>query len=109
MQGPRLIADLTYALGADEPTVEERLSDAVIARVGEVSRRIMRLEIQREHLEATLAACAEVLRSKELELATKAQRGAPLRMAAHYGLLSSAMNNLLAQEMLPRLRSITER
>lgn len=101
--GGLLCAQFIYAFGSDEHAVAEPMEGSVRAYVGEVSGRVMRLEIPRERYETRLAGAAEEFKTRQHKLAESTPTGEPLRMAAHYGLVGSQLlpklNNLLAQEI----------
>jgi hypothetical protein len=98
-----LLAQFIYAFGSDEHAVVESIEGGIRAYIGEVSGRVMRLEIPRERYDARLAGAAEEFKTRQHRLAESTPTGAPLRMAAHYGLVGSQLlpkvNNLLAQEI----------
>lgn len=106
-----LIAEFLYVLGENERPVIERLENGIVAYLGELSGRVMRLEISSEAYESNLNVIAKDLKTRERNLASTAAVGQPLRKAAHYGLVGTrvlpAMNSYIAAELLPELRRIT--
>ena len=104
-----LVAEFSYTLGDDEPTTTERLDDGIVAHMGAVSGRVMRLEIPSDAYEAKLKLVEQELRSRQRKEA--AIVGQPLRRAAHYGLVGTrvlpAMHDYIAAQLLPDLRRIT--
>lgn len=110
----RLVAEFAYALGAGEPTKMEQLGDArLIAYVGKISGRIMRLDVlghSGDDAGEAFAIAVENLHSKQHGFAAAARAGQPLRQAAHYGVMGAIIPDIpkeAAKQALARGRRVT--